>query len=129
MVVAAVGTGVGARLGGVGTLAKRINTNTDQGKRRVEQNCVCLSGVVKLLSRLWTAGCLDAAPACLASARCCSEITHAGILEELKFSHAYPHTTLISKHSLARSSLFFPTIYFGGFVDSRVQRDGVGVHL
>lgn len=95
--------------------------------------CLCLSVVLKLLSSLWTVGCLDVASACLASARCCSEINHACILEELKFSHAYPHMTFISTRcALTRSSyslLPSPHKYFGGFWDSKVQRDGVGVHL
>lgn len=99
---------------------------------RLEQNCGCLSAVVKLLSSLWTAGCLDVASACLASARCCSEIMRACILEELKFSHACPDMTFISTLFLPTFFLFFQprsTYILGVFWDSRVQRDGVGVHL
>lgn len=85
---------------------------------RLEQNCACVfAAVVKLLSSLWTAGCLDVASACLASARCCSEIKHACILEELKFSHAYPHMTFISTPFPLTLSLFSNPplhIYFWG---------------
>lgn len=72
---------------------------------------------MKLLSSLWTAGCLDVASACLASARCCSEINHACILEELKFSRAYPHMTFISTRCALTLSSYSPppTSILGGF--------------
>lgn len=42
------------------------------------------SSDLKLLKSLWTVACLDVSSVCAASARCCSEIRHPQVLEEIK---------------------------------------------